>query len=233
VLAVAFLGIPFGVLSIALVVTIQCMVFSDGGFAVLGANILNMAVIGAGIGGFFNAYFAKKFNSRSPQYAAGLGFAAWLSVMTAALAVSVELAASGTIAFSKVAGAMLGTHALIGIGEALITVAVCFALSTEPVASSRKRSIVVPLAASGMIAAVLSPFASGFPDGLEWVAEKYNFLHDAAPSFVSPMPDYSVSFVSNEMLSTSVAGLAGVLITFIAAWFIAKLLGVDSRMETI
>ena len=232
VIAAALLGIPFGILAMALVVTIQCLVFSDGGFTVLGANILNMAVIGAGLGGIINLYFKNRFSSRSPQYAIGLGFTAWLSVMMAALACSIELAVSGTIAFSKVVGAMLSTHALIGIGEGLITVAVCFALEAEPIRTSPKRSVTVPLVASGIIAAMLSPFASGFPDGLEWVAEKYQFLHEAAPAFVSPLPDYTVTSINNGILSTGLAGLIGVLITFFIAWGIAKLLYKPDQFET-
>ena len=224
VLAATLLGVPFGMLSIALVVTIQCLVFSDGGFAVLGVNIFNMAIIGAGLGGLINSYLVKKFPAKSSQYAIGLGITAWLSVMMAALACSIELAISGTIAFPKVIGAMLGTHALIGIGEGLITVAVCFALAAEPIKTSPKRSVAVPLVASGIIATMMSPFANGFPDGLEWVAEKHQFLHESAPSFVGPLPDYSVSWVSNEMISTGLAGLAGVALTFFIAWGVAKML---------
>ena len=43
VLAAAVLGTPLGVLAIALVVTIQSLVFSDGGVNVLGANMFNGA----------------------------------------------------------------------------------------------------------------------------------------------------------------------------------------------
>jgi len=231
VLAVTLLGIPFGILSIALVVTIQCLVFSDGGTAVLGANILNMAIIGAGLGGVIHMFLAKKFPLRSPQYAIGLGFTAWLVLMMATLACSIELAISGTISFSKVVGAMLGTHALIGIGEGLITVAVCFALEAEPIRISPRRSITAPLVASGIIATMLSPFASRFPDGLEWVAEKYQFLHESAPTFVSPLSDYTVPLISNEVLTTSLAGLTGVIITFLIAWGAAKLLNKPGQLE--
>ncbi|MBU1864433.1 MAG: energy-coupling factor ABC transporter permease, partial [Candidatus Omnitrophica bacterium] len=191
VLAAALLGTPFGILAMALVVAIQCLVFSDGGFSVLGANILNMALIGAGLGGFIRTRLLN--NSLSPQSFKGmitLSSIAWLSIMMAALTCSIELAVSGTIAFSKVAGAMLGTHALIGIGEGVITVAACFLFATAPTSTSKRWFAAAPLMASVVIATMLSPFASGFPDGLEWVAGKYQFLHDAAPSFVSPLPDY-------------------------------------------
>lgn len=230
VLAAVLLGIPFGILSMALVVTVQCLVFADGGFVVLGANILNMAIVGAGLGGIIQAFFSKRFALRSPQYAFGLGFAAWAAVMMAAFFCSIELAISGTIPFFKVIGVMVGTHAFIGIGEGLITVAACFAFASRSIGVSQKRSVTVPLLASGIIAFVLSPFASGLPDGLEWVAEKYRFLHESAPTFVSPLPDYTVPAISNEMLAVGLAGLAGVIITFFIAWFIAKLLNKFGRV---
>jgi len=229
VLAVALLGIPFGILSMALVVATQCLVFSDGGFIVLGANILNMAIIGAGLGGVIRNVFTKRLPSNSPQYLVGLGFAAWLAVMMAAFACSIELAISGTIPFSRVIGAMLGTHALIGIGEGLITVAVCFILASKSVNISQRRSVAVPLIASGIIATILSPFASGLPDGLEWVAQKYAFLHESAPTFVSPLPDYAVPTISNEALTTGLAGIIGVVITFFIAWTVARLLNKPKR----
>jgi len=231
VLAAALLGIPFGVLSMALVLTIQCLVFSDGGFTVLGANILNMAVIGAGLGGVIHGFFLNRFKSGAGQYAVGLAFAAWFSLILAALACSIELAVSGTIPFFKVIGAMLGTHAFIGIGEALITVVACFALSAKSTIASQRKSATVPLVASGIIAFVLSPFASGLPDGLEWIAAKFNFFHEAAPAFVSPLPDYSVPMISNEILTTSLAGLAGVIITFLTAWMVAKLLNKPEQLR--
>ncbi len=230
VLAVTLLGIPFGILSIAFVVTIQCLAFSDGGFTVLGANILNMAIIGAGLGGILKIYLNKS-NQTNTQRILALGFSAWAAVMLAALACSIELGISGMIPFSTVIAAMWKTHAFIGIGEGLITVAVCLALAREPVRASEKRSITIPLVASGIIAFILSPFASGLPDGLEWVAQKFNFLHESAPTFVSPMPDYTIPAVTNEMVTTGLAGLLGVIITFVIAWMAAKLLNKPGRLK--
>jgi len=77
----------------------------------------------------------------------------------------------------------------------------------------------------------LSPFASGLPDGLEWVAEKFNFLHESAPTFVSPLPDYTVPAIRSEILATSLAGLAGVIITFAIAWIAAKLLSKSEQLK--
>lgn len=224
VLATALLGIPFGILSMALVVTIQCLVFADGGFSVLGANIFNMALMGAGLGGFIYSIFSRRFSLKTPQAVFGLGLAAWFSVMLSALFCAIELSISGTIPFFRVVGAMLSTHSFIGIGEGIITVAACFAFASETGRVTRKRTVTAPLLASGIIAVVLSPWACGFPDGLEWVALKFKFLHESAPTFVTPLADYSVGAFNNEMFAGSFAGLAGVIITFIAAWITAKLL---------
>ena len=208
VLAAALLGTPFGVLAIALVLGVQCLLFSDGGLAVLGANVLNMSLIGAGIGGLISS----QLRDRSPSSLARLGFAAWASVVLAALACSIELALSGAVPFSLSAPAMLATHAVIGLGEALITV-LAFSLLHTPAADS-KRTDLVPAAAAILIALVLSPFASGFPDGLESVAGKLGFLHASAPAFVGPLADYSLPVQLPPALSTSLAGLAGVLAVF-------------------
>lgn len=222
VIAVSLLGLPYGILAMSIVVCVQCLVFSDGGFTVLGANILNMAVVGAVTGGIINTVLIKRLPEMSFSRALALGAAAWTSIMAAVFACSAELGISGTISFSKVAGAMLSTHAVIGIGEALITVAACYAFNFQAVRTSDRLSAGVPVAAALVIAGTLSPFASGFPDGLEWVAAKYSFLHEAAPAFVGPLPDYTVPMITGEAFSTMLAGLIGAGVTFLVAWVSAK-----------
>ena len=44
-LAVALLGSAFGIMAMSLVVIVQCLIFADGGISVLGANLLNMALL--------------------------------------------------------------------------------------------------------------------------------------------------------------------------------------------
>lgn len=224
VLASALLGIPFGVLSIALVVTIQALVFSDGGLTVLGANVFNMAILGAGFGGLLYARLHAAAHSWLSQNAA-LAVASWVSVVLASFAVSIELAADGQIGFLTVSTAMVGTHALIGIGEAAITILCMQLLYLPTIATSERMNATAPLLASALIAFLLSPFASGFPDGLEWVAEQYNFFHDSTPAFVGVMPDYVFPFIASETLATSLAGLTGVVLTFGISWALLRMLG--------
>lgn len=230
VLASVLLGTPFGILAIALVVSIQCLVFADGGLFVLGANIFNMAIIGAGLGGILRNRMINNVNAKSWKDYSILGFTAWLSVVMAALVCSIELSISGTIPFDKVIGSMLSSHALIGIGEGIITVSFYAVLTSRSLSVSNNRNVYVPLTAAGIIGLTLSPFASGFPDGLEWVAAKYQFLHESAPVFVSPLSDYSVSIVTNEIVATGIAGLTGVFLTFAIAWLSSQMI-INSRKK--
>ncbi|MDD5697367.1 MAG: energy-coupling factor ABC transporter permease [Victivallaceae bacterium] len=225
VLAAAMLGVPWGILSIAVVVSIQALVFGDGGIAVLGANILNMAIIGAGAGGMIYTFLAHRLKGRSGRFEA-LALAAWLSVVAAALAVSIELAAAGTIPFTRCAPAMLGIHALIGIGEAGITIAAAYAFGNygEQVEPAGRNTFAAPALTAVLCALVLSPFACGWSDGLEAVGKKLGFLKEAQPLFVSPLPDYLIPQLGDTVISGCLAGLAGVGICLLSAWILGKAL---------
>jgi cobalt/nickel transport system permease protein len=124
ILVAVLLGPWLGELVIALVLLVQCLGFADGGLTALGANVFNMAVIGT-ILGYYIFYGTKKLLPRSRTYfLAATGVAAWISVMLASGAAAVELAVSGTTPLSVTLPAMLGVHAIIGVGEAAITVLV-------------------------------------------------------------------------------------------------------------
>ncbi|MBC7247950.1 MAG: energy-coupling factor ABC transporter permease [Actinobacteria bacterium] len=124
VLAAVLLGPWLGGLVIALVLLIQCLGFADGGLTALGANVFNMAVVGT-ILSYYIFYGVKSLLPRSKAFfLAGTGAVAWLSVMLASGACAVELAISGTSPLGVALPAMLGVHAIIGVGEAVITVLV-------------------------------------------------------------------------------------------------------------
>jgi len=74
------------------------------------------------------------------------------------------------------------------------------------------------------IAGALSLFASPEPDGLERVAEDYEFIEEGEGKEVinSPLPDYMVPAIEDETLSASTAGVMGVLIMFGLALLIGK-----------
>jgi cobalt/nickel transport system permease protein len=122
-LAAILLGPWLACLTMAVVIGLQAFVFADGGITALGANVLNMGVIGALLVGGLMLATRKALPKSRKVLLAIAGVGAWLAVMAGATATSVELAVSGTVPFSTVLPAMLGVHALIGIGEAVVTVA--------------------------------------------------------------------------------------------------------------
>jgi cobalt/nickel transport system permease protein len=129
-LAAILLGPWLACLTLAVVIGVQAFVFADGGITALGANILNMGVIGALlVGGVM--HYARTLAPKAIVPISAIG--AWVAVMLGATATSLELAISGTVPLGTVLPAMLGTHALIGGGEAIITAAAVSAvLSTRP-----------------------------------------------------------------------------------------------------
>lgn len=131
VLAGVLLGPWAGAVTIAVVLTVQCLVFQDGGLTALGANIFNMALVGTVGGYFLYRLLGKLFGAKRVLPAAAL--ASWLSVILASTACSFELALSGTVPLRIVLPAMEAVHALIGAGEAIITTLVLgFILRTRP-----------------------------------------------------------------------------------------------------
>ncbi|QSH40603.1 energy-coupling factor ABC transporter permease [Lentisphaerota bacterium ZTH] len=232
VLAAVMLGTPFGMLSMALVVSIQALFFADGGLTVLGANLLNMSVIGAGAGGLMYSLIAAKLKSKNAAVFAAAG-AAWLSVVIAAAAVCVELASAGTISLSRCLPAMLSVHAVIGIGEAVITAAAVYLFGRNiETDQSYGIRVAAPVVTAFICALAISPFASAYPDGLEYVAQRLNFLRESAPAFVSPFSDYLVPALGESSLSTGLSGVIGVVISLAGAIVLGSLITAGSRLLT-
>jgi len=132
-LAAILLGPWLACLTLAVVLGVQAFVFADGGITALGANILNMGVVGALLVGGLMLLAQRALPHKRGAFLAVAGVGAWLAVVAGAVACSFELAISGTVPLGTVLPAMLGVHVLIGIGEAVITVAAVSAvLSTRP-----------------------------------------------------------------------------------------------------
>jgi cobalt/nickel transport system permease protein len=215
-LAAIVLGPWAGMLVMASVIAVQALLFQDGGLLVMGANILNMGILTALIG--YGLYRGVTGQGRGTRLAVS-GAAAWLSVMAAALATSLQLWLSGTSALRIVVPAMLGVHAAIGIGEALITVAaLAFIMQTRPDLLEAKGEtrggtgwVVVGLVVA-LVVVLLAPLASANPDGLERVAEDIGFIEQGASAPYEVLPDYTIPLLGETALSTILAGVIGALV---------------------
>ena len=216
-LAAMVLGPWAGILVMTAVIAVQGLLFQDGGLLVMGANIFNMGLLTAMVG--FGLYRSVIGRSKGVRLAVA-GVSAWLAVLAAALLTSLELWLSGTSRLQIVLPAMLGVHVLIGLGEALITVAaLAFIEQTRPdllseqaVAAKGGRGWIYAGIGVALFAVLLSPLASASPDGLERVAEDMGFLHLGQSAPYQILPDYTIPFLGETALSTIVAGAVGALV---------------------
>ena len=127
------LGPWASLLIMTIVLIVQCLGFADGGLTALGSNIFNMGIIGT-LGGYaiFSVLYTLLQKSRKGFFIA-LAISSWLSIVMGASAAAIELAISGTSPLKIALPAMAGIHAIIGIGEAIITTtAVSLILKTRP-----------------------------------------------------------------------------------------------------
>jgi cobalt/nickel transport system permease protein len=224
-LAAILLGPWAAILVMTVVVSVQALLFQDGGLVVLGANNFNMGIVGVAVAYFVFTSVSRAAGKRPWGILAGGAIAGWASVVVASLGVALQLALSGSSPADLAIPAMFGVHLLIGIGEALITLgALAFIYSTRRdllqsdgasairAGESRLVWIFGLLIALGL--SVLSPIASANPDGLEYVAEQNGFLDRAQDPQYNIFPDYTVPGISNETLTVIAAGIIGTLIVF-------------------
>ena len=218
VFAAVLLGTPAAVLSLAIVLVLQTLLFADGGILMLGANVFNMGVVGAGLGGLIYSALRKKNFAKSTS----VGVSAFLSVELAVFAVCVELWASGKGSFSVFA-TLIGVHTALALCEGVATIGLVSLINETSEKSVSKKSILT-LCALVLGALMISPLASAFPDGFEWTMEKFSLL-PSAPNFVNaPFAEYCVSAISSEIVSGLVAGFVGVVATMLVSYMVAKLL---------
>ena len=131
-------------------------------------------------------------------------------------------------------GAMVGIHALIGIGEGLITATAIGAVlaarpdlvagvgdlelrstATAPSKSAAGAFVGIGLAVALALVVFVAPLASSSPDGLESVAQQAGFDAAAADhSIGGPLADYQVSGVESEPVARALSGVIGVGVTF-------------------
>ena len=231
-LAAVVLGPWAGAVVIAAVLIVQCFVFGDGGMLALGANFVNMGLIGSVVGYAIYAPIRRAIGGHRGILIGAMA-ASWFSVLLASGAFAVEFAAlANQRDFLRVLGWMALVHAGIGVGEALITGLVLQAiLKSRPDVIHEPEElegtgrflgwVQVGVAGLGIALAVaifLAPFKSEAPDGLEYVGTKQlAFIKEDVPSpLPTPIPDYEVPGLaaSAPRLATAGAGAIGTLVVF-------------------
>jgi cobalt/nickel transport system permease protein len=237
-LAAILLGPWLGIVAVTVVVVIQALLFADGGLVAMGLNVVNMAVITALSGWLVFRGISRILPRRSGVLVASI-VAAWVSVIVSSVGFSIQYAIGGVggVDPGLVFSSMVGVHALIGIGEGLITAAAVGAVlaarpdlvtgarnlpGIETASTSLSRRAVGGFVAAGLAVAValvafVAPIAGSDPDGLERVAEDTGFAAAAEDNAYSgPLAGYGVAGLDNEALGTVIAGIVGTGLTFAA-----------------
>ena len=242
VLAAVMLGPWAGSCVIAAVLIVQCLLCGDGGLTALGANFINMGLIGSVVGYAIYAPIRRAIGGHRGVLIGAMA-AAWFSVILGSGAFAVELAASGRRdGFVSVLGWMVLVHAAIGVGEAIITgLVVRFVLLTRPdlihgpkPEGETRLARCGQLAFAGLglalaVAIFLAPMASEYPDGLEAVGQRLGFIRTPAPPIVPVLlPDYTMPGLErSKAVATAAAGAVGTLVVFGLAMALARALVVN------
>lgn len=239
-MAAILLGPMVGSLVATVVIVVQALVFADGGVTALGYNVLNMAIVPA-FGGWALYWLIRRFLPRNASgVIAASALASAASVVFAAAAFSIEwlFGATAPVPFDTVFAAMVGVHAVIGIGEGVISaLAIASVLAARPdlVAGARDLSydelgqrsrvgarvfVLAALLVTVLVAAVGSQFAGTAPDGLERVAADQGLVGSAVRGFVDDgvFAGYATAGIDNARLSLAVAGLTGVMLTLLVGY---------------
>lgn len=246
-LAALLLGPAMGAVVVSVVVVIQALLFADGGVSAIGLNVVNMAVLAAVVGWTtFRLLVRVRRSARTAWVGAAL-IAGMLSVVVSAAAFVAEYAIGGTVEVDlrAVFAAMVGTHALIGIGEGLITAVTLGAVwsvrpdlvlatadlapTERPATLLTKRTVALFVGAGFLVTLLLvlvvAPLASSLPDALSRVATDRGFASAATDGLVrSPVSGYEVKGVDDDWWSTALAGAVGVSATFLFGLAVLKIL---------
>lgn len=142
------LGPWLGSISMTIILVLQCFLFADGGVTALGANILNMAIIGVMVPYAFYSFFSKKGGKKA--IGIGIFIGAFLGDVLGAVAAGLELGLSAPIfqyGVSIAVPAMGIHHSVIGLAEGFVTLAVVYStIKIRPSILSLNRglSVMIP-----------------------------------------------------------------------------------------
>jgi cobalt/nickel transport system permease protein len=135
-LAAVLVGPWTATLCLTVVLTVQALLFADGGITALGTNITLMGLVGVWAGWLIFVGLRRVLRSAGPSAVPAMaGFAAFLTVPVTALVFTGLYAVGGRapIPLDSLVTAMLGWHTLIGVGEGVITLlAVASITATRP-----------------------------------------------------------------------------------------------------
>lgn len=216
-LAGILLGPFAGCVSMAIVLTIQTLVFNDGGITAWGANVWNMAVVNVFVG--YYVYKAlQKFSKTFASFLAG-----WIGITIAAIFAGIELGLSTSFAYGLgITVPIMGVwHAILGVIEGIITAGIVGFIAVRRAEILEKGEVgKIPYAIVGLMIILSPAFAYlaeevGYSEPLENAAEVLGLEEITINPGI--FPDYTIPGLDPYM-GTLISGAIGVLIVFLLSF---------------
>jgi cobalt/nickel transport system permease protein len=229
VLVAVLVGPWVGILVLFSVLLVQALLFQDGGIAALGANTLNMAVLGSGGGYLVYRWAHVLLGSGVRRQIAAAAVAAYISAVLVGTGAALELVLSGTLPLKPAAVAIGGGHLVVGALEAALTAAILTAvLRHEPrllgpaavISPARRRFAYAGLAISVGVALIAAYAASTRPDALEAASRRLGVVDTVGSYLSGPFADYTA-----PLGGPWVAAAAGVAAVFAFGYGVSRVLG--------
>ena len=213
-LAGILLGPYAASIAMASVLTVQCLVFGDGGVTSLGANIWNMGIVDVFVG-----YYVYNLLKNKNLYLASF-LAGWLGITLAAIFAGIELGLSSSFHYNiaTTVGAMGFWHALLGIVEGIITASIVgYIASVRPDLLEKAKEVKVGksvwLALAVMI--ILSPVFAYLAEKVNYSEPLENVAHKIGVAertlYKGLFPDYTVPGI-NPYIGTLISAIVGVAV---------------------
>jgi cobalt/nickel transport system permease protein len=136
-LAAILVGPYLGAICVSIVLVVQALIFSDGGVTALGLNITNMALLGTAAGYLLVATLLRVLPRTTWALSATAVIASVVSVTVASQGFVLQYFLGGAVDIDRSLGAiaavLAGSHALIGLGEGVITaITVTYVVKVRP-----------------------------------------------------------------------------------------------------
>jgi cobalt/nickel transport system permease protein len=220
----ALLAYTLGPWAASLVMTailaIQAFVFQDGGIMALGANLLNMALVGVWAAWIPYRHFR---GTRSAVF-----FGAFLSLISSACLAMTQLLVSGVHMPGSLIAISTGVFVASALIEGAITVAVIQAIERinprwvrQPEARGGSRVAGVLLSVALLLAVAGVLFASAAPDGLEHALQQAGIASHETSLYRTVFNDYQLQGFDSPWLRKALPGVVGLA----AIYFVCRAIG--------
>lgn len=198
------------------ILVIQAFVFQDGGIMALGANVINMAIIGV-LAGYLPYRLLRSQWRSGAIFLSGL-----LSVLVSGCFALSELALSGVPMKAGLVAISLALFSTAACAEGAITLAAVRAIerlnpqldkAAEPARAGSRVAGAIALAAL-LLATFGILWASAAPENLEHVAAQFGIAAHAPGWLHAPLADYEFRGAASLWIRKASAGVAGLALIF-------------------